>query len=229
MRYYSENNRPQLLWASISTAAYVVILVLLFFCVRFDLQSAERTANEILVEFTEPEPEPEPEQPPREEVAEPQMHDNVAAEDNEQQVTGTDTETRTVNQQALFRMNKGGSDEAENAGNPKAPEGDKDAARGDGGGLNPQGTDQLDAGLQGRGLVGALPKPSYPGNSAGKVIIRVKVNYRGEVTSAEFEPKGSTTNDSALIEAARAAARKARFTEGRDLEGGTITYLFNLQ
>ena len=92
MRYYSENNRPQLLWASISTAAYVVILVLLFFCVRFDLQSAERTANEILVEFTEPEPEPEPEQPPREEVAEPQMHDNVAAEDNEQQVTGTDTE-----------------------------------------------------------------------------------------------------------------------------------------
>lgn len=228
MRYYSENNRPQLLWASLSAAVYVVILLLLFFFIRFDIQSAERTAVEIAVEFIEPEPEPV--QPPRQEVAEPQIHDKVATVDNEQQVTGTDTKTQTVNPRAMFRINKGGSDEPENAGNPKAREGENDAANGDGGGLNPIGTDQLDAGLQGRGLVGALPKPQYKGNSAGKVVIKVVINQYGQVTNAVFQPVGSTTNDSALIDEAIAAARKARFTESRALtEGGTITYYFNLK
>ena len=111
-----------------------------------------------------------------------------------------------------------------------AKEDETDSARGDGGGLNPVGTDQLDKGLQGRGLVGALPKPSYPGNSIGKVIIRVTVNQHGQVTSAVYEPSGSTSSDSALIDAAIAAARKARFTESKSYtDGGTITYYFNLK
>lgn len=227
MRYYSENNKPQLLWASVSATAYVVILAVLFLFVRFDLHSAERTANEILVEFLEPEPEVE--EPPREEVAEPQMHDEVAAEDNERQITGTQPETRTVNQRALFNM-KSGSDAPEDAGNRKAPEGEKESAKGTGGGLNPAGTNQLDAGLQGRGLVGALPEPQYAGNSEGKVIIRVVVDQYGKVTSATFERMGSTTEDRTLIDAAIAAAYKARFTESQVLTaGGRITYVFSLK
>lgn len=230
MRYYTENNRPQLLWASICTAAYVVILLLLFFYVRFDVSGSERTADEILVEFLEPEQDPEPEEPRREQVAEPQQHDRVAPVDNERQVTGTDTKTQTVNEKATFKMPKGGVDEPENAGNPKAPQGDKDEASGKGGGLNPVGTPELDAGLQGRGLVGTLPRPVYGGNSTGTVVVRVVVNEKGEVTSVKHEQIGSTTSDNALIEAALAAARKARFTESRAFaEGGTITYRFTLK
>lgn len=229
MRYYSENDNRPYRWAAVWTAVYAVVLGCLFFFVKYDIEAASRNADEIVVEFVEPEPEPEP-QPPRPEVAEPQMHDNVAAEENEQQVSGQDKDTRTVNPRALFRMAKSGSDEPENAGNPKAKEDETDSARGDGGGLNPVGTDQLDKGLQGRGLVGALPKPSYPGNSIGKVIIRVTVNQHGQVTSAVYEPSGSTSSDSALIDAAIAAARKARFTESKSYtDGGTITYYFNLK
>jgi TonB family protein len=95
--------------------------------------------------------------------------------------------------------------------------------------LNPVGNDQLDEGLRGRGLVGNLPVPSYPGNASGKIVIRVAVDQHGRVTSAAYEPKGSTSSDSALISAAIAAAKRARFTESRSfVQGGTITYNFRL-
>ena len=43
-------------------------------------------------------------------------------------------------------------------------------------------------------------------------------------------PKGSTVGDPGLIEAALAAARKARFTESSAaVQGGTITYVFSMQ
>ena len=81
-----------------------------------------------------------------------------------------------------------------------------------------------------RGLVGDLPKPSYPGSKSGKVIVRVTVDASGRVTSAAYEPKGSTTDAAELVEAAKAAARKARFTEGRAaVQGGTITYVFRME
>ena len=142
---------------------------------------------------------------------------------------GKDETTQTPNPRALFNMNKGGADEPDNAGNPRAPEGE-DKASGTGPGLNPDGLDQLDQGLQGRGLVGDLPKPSYPGSKSGKVIVRVTVDASGRVTSAAYEPKGSTTDAAELVEAAKAAARKARFTESRAaVQGGTITYVFRME
>ncbi|MCH5329528.1 MAG: energy transducer TonB [Alistipes sp.] len=229
MEYYERNEKRPVIWALLAAALYFVVAVTLFAVVRFDLDAFARSVDEIIVEFVEPEPKSEP-QPPRPKVAEPQMHDHVSAEQNEQQVSGTDQETRTVNPRALFRMNKGGSDEPENAGNPKAAEGETDAAKGDGGGLNPIGNDQLDKGLQGRGLVGALPRPSYPGNRSGKIVIRVIIDGSGRVTKAEYEPAGSTSSDGALIDAAKAAALKAVFTESEaPVDGGTITYYFNLK
>ena len=75
----------------------------------------------------------------------------------------------------------------------------------------------------------SLQKPYYPGSKSGKVLVRVTVNSQGLVTSATFEPVGSTTSDSQLVEAAIAAARKARFTESNAaVAGGTITYVFNI-
>jgi TonB family protein len=71
--------------------------------------------------------------------------------------------------------------------------------------------------------------PSYPGNASGKIVIRVAVDQHGKVTSATYEPKGSTSSDGALIAAAIAAAKRAQFTESRSyVQGGTITYNFKL-
>ncbi len=126
-------------------------------------------------------------------------------------------------------MNKGGVDEPDDAGNPHAKEGE-DKASGKGRGLDVDGLDQLDRGLQGRGLVGNLPRPAYPGTASGKVVVRVTVGPQGDVRSVAFEPKGSTTNDKDLIDAALDAARKARFTESAAaVQGGTITYIFRMK
>lgn len=231
MYYYDPNDKRPKMWAALAAATYVLVLGVSFAFVSFDFgKNQTSVGNEILVEFLEPAPPPPPPAPPKVRTPEPKMHDQFAPQDNEQQVSGTDDQTRTVNPKALFKMNKGGADEPENAGNPKAQQGEKDEAKGTGGGLNPEGNDQLDRGLQGRGLVGALPRPSYPGNKSGKVVIRVTVDKSGRVTNAVYEPNGSTSSDDALVKAAIAAARKARFTESRSfIEGGTITYRFNLK
>ena len=171
----------------------------------------------------------EPPKPRVRTATEPRVHDRTAPVEQTAQVSGKDETTQTPNPRALFNMNKGGADEPDNAGNPRAPEGE-DRASGTGPGLNPDGLDQLDQGLQGRGLVGDLPKPSYPGSKSGKVIVRVTVDASGRVTSAAYEPKGSTTDAAELVEAAKAAARKARFTESRAaVQGGTITYVFRME
>ena len=129
-----------------------------------------------------------------------------------------------------IRQSQSGPDEPENAGNPRASRAEEDAASGRGTGSSPEGSDQLDKGLQGRGLVGALPKPRYSANESGKVVIRVTVDRTGKVTDATYEPKGSTISNPELIEEARKAALQARFTESRSfVQGGTITYLFTLK
>jgi len=61
-------------------------------------------------------------------------------------------------------------------------------------------------------------------------VVYVKVNQAGQVIEASYIQKGSTTNDKALVDAALAAARKARFTESKTIvEGGRITYLFRMK
>ena len=231
MYYYDPNdNRPKR-WAALAAAIYLLVTGCSFAFVSFDFgNNNSSVGNEILVEFLEPTPPPPPPAPPKVRTPEPKMHDTFAPKDNEQQVTGKDEQTRTVNTKALFKMNKGGADEPENAGNPKAQQGEKDEAKGTGGGLAPEGNDQLSQGLQGRGLVGDLPLPNYPGNKSGKVVIRVTVDKTGRVNNAAYEPSGSTTSDPELVNAALAAAKRARFTESRSfVEGGTITYRFNLK
>lgn len=225
MNYYKDDTASPRRWAAAALLLYAVLFAVLFFAAGIDLP-ADRPQEAIEVELTpwEPEPEPEPE------VAEPRMHDEPSAEERSEPVRGDAPATQTVNPRALFRQSQSGPDEPENAGNPKAREGSEDAASGRGSGSNPEGSDQLDKGLQGRGLVGALPKPRYASNGEGKVVIRVTVDRTGSVTAATYEPKGSTTSDPALIEEARKAALQARFTESRSyVQGGTITYVFTLK
>lgn len=226
MYYYDPNDRKPRRWALVATAAYALLLAVGFLFVSFDFdRDIEKIDSMIQIEIVEPEP---PRRRPVRPAPEPRVHDKAAPEERTAQVAGKDEVTQTPNPKALFKMNKGGVDEPENAGNPHAPEGE-DKASGTGPGLNPEGLDQLDKGLQGRGLAGALPRPAYPGTKSGKVVIRVTVGPKGDVTGAAFEPVGSTVSDGDLVAAAIAAARKARFTESRAaVQGGTITYIFRM-
>ena len=205
--------------------AYVLVLAAALLLGKISIDKVEEPAT-LIIELEEEPPRPQrtvvTQQAPR--------HENISTErDNSQQVTGRDEQTRTVNRRAIFHSNTDGADEEEDVGNPYSREGKENTASGDGGGLNPIGNDQLDEGLRGRGLVGNLPLPDYPGNTSGKIVIRVAVDQHGVVTSAAYEPKGSTSSDAALIAAAIAAAKKARFTESRSfVQGGTITYNFKL-
>lgn len=214
MYYYNPNDRSPRRWAAAAAALYALLLAGGFAFATFELRPGERMQGDtILIDLTEP-----------------RVHEAPAPEERTAQVAGRDETTQTPNPRALFQMNKGGADEPDDAGNPHAPEGE-DKASGTGPGLSTDGLDQLDRGLRGRGLRDDLPKPSYPGrNKSGKVVVRVTVGPDGSVTSAAYEPKGSTSGDPALIEAALAAARKAKFTESRaPVQGGTITYSFKLE
>ena len=223
MNYYDENDDRPRLYGGVATAIYVVLMAALMLLVYIPLKVIENPPMEIVL-VDEPRPPQRPvvtKQAPR--------HQNLSTRENTQQVSGTDQKTQTVNRRAIFHSNKGGVDEPEDLGNPTARQGDENLASGDGGGLNPIGNDQLDEGLRGRGLVGNLPVPSYPGNVSGKIVVRVAVDQHGRVTQATYEPKGSTSSDAALIAAAIDAAKRARFTESRSfVQGGTITYNFKL-
>ena len=218
-------------FAYIFSALYVALLALAFRFGEFTIRPKEQPQSDIIyIEYVKPEPPPKPKPKPAPKVKEAPRHEKLAPRDNTQQASGKAEETRTVNQRALFKMSKNGADKPANAGNPYAKQDTVTTAAGTGGGLNPMGNEMLDEGLQGRGLVGALPQPIYPaGNKGGKVVVRVAVNQAGVVTEAAYEPKGSTTSDKALIDAALAAARKARFTESKAfVQGGKITYLFKM-
>lgn len=78
----------------------------------------------------------------------------------------------------------------------------------------------------------SLPKPNFPGNEAGVVVVEVTVDKFGKVTKALPGIKGSNTIDQDLLEAARKAAMSASFNSDANapaFQKGTITYHFVLQ
>ena len=215
MQYYNPDNNSSRRWAWLAAGLYGALLAAAFLFVSVDASLPIRQADAILVEFEEPKV-PDPPVPSRPAVVEPE-HTQIDDEESFDQAKGSDEATRTVNPKALFKMAKDGPDEPEDTGNPKAPEGKANTASGTG------------SGLEGRGLVGALPKPDYKTNVTGKVIIDVTVDAAGRVTSAEFHAQGSTTSNATLVEAAKRAAMKARFTESASfVQGGMITYVFKM-
>lgn len=77
----------------------------------------------------------------------------------------------------------------------------------------------------------SLPKPFYPGNEEGIVVVQVTVDKNGVVTKAEPGVKGSNTANPELIAAAKKAALKAKFNvdaKAPAFQVGTITYRFVL-
>lgn len=88
----------------------------------------------------------------------------------------------------------------------------------------------VSASLDGR-TAQSLPKPNYPGNEEGVVVVQVTVDKAGVVKKAEAGVKGSNTVNPELIAAAKKAALQARFNvdeNGPAFQTGTITYRFRL-
>ncbi|MFA9392850.1 MAG: hypothetical protein ACERKD_23785 [Prolixibacteraceae bacterium] len=76
-----------------------------------------------------------------------------------------------------------------------------------------------------------LPKPSYPGQEEGVVVVQVTVDKSGIVTKAEPGVKGTTSLDAGLLNSAKQAALSTRFNEDKNapaFQTGTITYRFVL-
>ena len=88
------------------------------------------------------------------------------------------------------------------------------------------------ANLKGRTLNGTLPRPSYPVQANGTVVVRIWVDNYGTVQKAIAGAEGTTVTDKDLWNAARKAAMNASFNMSADapaMQEGTITYIFKLK
>jgi len=85
--------------------------------------------------------------------------------------------------------------------------------------------------LTGRSLNGSLPQPQYNIQEEGVVVVQITVDKYGKVVSAEYQLKGSTTQNSVLKERAIEAAKRAQFNADPNapaFQKGTITYTYVL-
>jgi len=112
-------------------------------------------------------------------------------------------------------------------GNQGVPQGSANVDRyGPGGGTG----NGVSYNLDGRTSL-SLPKPHYPGNEEGVVVVKVTVDKNGLVKSVEAGVRGSNTADPELISAAKKAAMQAKFNVDANapaFQVGTITYRFVL-
>ncbi|MDO5443207.1 MAG: energy transducer TonB [Bacteroidia bacterium] len=95
-----------------------------------------------------------------------------------------------------------------------------------------QTTGTPNAHLQGRNVIGTLPRPAYSVQAEGIVVVSIWVDQYGNVTKAQAGADGTTVTSTELWTAARNAAMKAHFNQKADapaLQQGTITYIFSLK
>lgn len=106
--------------------------------------------------------------------------------------------------------------------------GDPSATNGTGTGLGSKGDEYS---LEGR-TAEKLPRPEYPNEENGTVVVNITVDKNGNVIRAEATPSGSTFQNKELWRAAERAAYKAKFNKAPEAaaeQHGSITYHFNLK
>ena len=84
--------------------------------------------------------------------------------------------------------------------------------------------------LNGRDMLGELPRPSYSVQEEGRVVVTITVDPEGNVIETRINNRTNTTNLQ-LRNAAIEAARKTKFDKSNDQNNqtGTITYYFKLK
>jgi len=122
-----------------------------------------------------------------------------------------------------FGSGKGKTDKPGNQGDPN---GDPDAKKLEG---ISTGSGMVGGGLGDRGVT-YEPKIKDSSQKTGTVVVRVCVNRNGEVVSADYTQKGSTTTDSELRKIAIESANKFKFSKSSvDKQCGTITIDFKVR
>ena len=89
-----------------------------------------------------------------------------------------------------------------------------------------KGSGRIGGGLTNRGVI---HEPTITDNSqkSGTVVIEICVDAAGEVISARFTQRGSTTTDKTLVDIATIGAKKYKFTAGEiEKQCGTVTVNF---
>jgi hypothetical protein len=83
-------------------------------------------------------------------------------------------------------------------------------------------------GLQGR-RISSTPSFTDEFNENAKVAVDIVVDVSGNVTSAEYQAKGSTTADASLKAIAIRKAHQVKFNSGTDESSGTLIFNFRLK
>ncbi len=253
MNYHDkQDENTSRLWGVVAMLLYFVVVVCALLFVNFSFKISPSHDEGILINFGVSETgtgrkdlaatdvvAPQPERPKVVERPTETLTDDrgdVAIPEPKAEVKPSPKEVverpRTVNQQALFPGRTEGSTATSQGSSTTPQRGNQGNLSGGAEGATDgtgEGLDGVAYNLAGRSIVGTLPKPDYSDNSSGKVVIDVVVNERGEVTTATYRAHGSTTNSSVLVNAARMAALKTRFSSSDNFQqGGTITYIFKM-
>lgn len=114
-------------------------------------------------------------------------------------------------------------------GNQGDPGGDPDASKLEG---ISTGSGRVGGGLGNRG-VARTHTPTDNSQEQGTIVVKVCVDQQGNVTSADFTQRGSTSTSSKLKSIAISSAKKWKFkpvgSGGLDEQCGTITYNFKVK
>ncbi len=112
-------------------------------------------------------------------------------------------------------------------GDQGAPAGQPDADNYTGAGGGGSGVNKL-RGLNGRTII---RRPSFEDdfNENAKVAVDIKIDETGNVVSAEYQPRGSTTSDASLKAIALRKAKQVKFNAGSTESSGTIQFNFRLK
>ena len=112
-------------------------------------------------------------------------------------------------------------------GDQGKPGGDPDSKNYSGGGKGNSGV-SVSRGLQGRNIV-RTPSFEDEFNDNAKVAIDIRIDEKGNVISAEYQPRGSTTSDPGFKAIAIRKAKQVKFNTGSAESAGTIIFNFKLK
>jgi outer membrane biosynthesis protein TonB len=112
-------------------------------------------------------------------------------------------------------------------GDQGAPGGDPTATNYTGGAGHGNSGVVISRGLSGRHITG-MPSFTDDFNENAKIAVDIHVDGNGNVTDAEYQPRGSTSGDASLIAIAKRKARMVKFNSGDDESVGTLVFNFRV-